>query len=85
MVRTLSAGKLSSCREGTQKSGAHIHLLILEVRALPECRLSSGREGVHGSVSQLCLLAENEVPVRSCPKRFVASAAHMLSCIDWSL
>jgi hypothetical protein len=35
VFRTLSAGKLSSCREGAQKSGAQIHLLIAGVRTLP--------------------------------------------------
>jgi hypothetical protein len=29
VIRTLSAGKLSSCREGAQKSGSQIPLLIL--------------------------------------------------------
>jgi hypothetical protein len=56
VFRTHSASNLSSCREGSQKSGAQIHLLIPGVRALPGGQLSSGREGVQGSGFQLCLL-----------------------------
>ena len=56
MVRVLSADKLSSYREGAQRSGA-----------------------------QLCLLAEDEGPKGPCPRSSVSSAAHMLSCEDWSL
>jgi hypothetical protein len=84
MVRTISADKLSSCREGTQKSGAQIHLLILVFRALPGGQLSSGREGVQGYGFQLCLMAEDENPKGPCPRSSIASAAHMLSCVDWS-
>ena len=36
------------------------------------------------SGSQLCLLAEDEGLKGPCPRSSVASAAHMLSCIDWS-
>ena len=84
MVRALSAGKLSSCREGAQKSGAQIHLLIPGVRALPGGQLFSGREVVQGSGSQLCLLAEDEGLKGPCPRNSVASATHMLSSIDRS-
>ena len=83
VVRTLSAGKLSSCREGAQKSGAQIHLLIPEVRALPRGRFSSGSEGVQESGFQLCLLAEDEGLKGPCPRNLVASAAHVLFCINW--
>ena len=79
MVRALSAGKLSSCRAGVQKSGALIHLLSPGVRALPVGRLSSGKEGAQGSGSQLCLLAEDEGPKGPCPISSVASVAHMPS------
>ena len=69
MVRALSAGKLSSCREVVQKSGAQIYLLIPGVRAFPGGLLSSGKEGeTQGSGSQLLLLAEDEGPNGSCPK-----------------
>jgi hypothetical protein len=57
VVRTLSIGKLSSCREGTQKSVAQIYLLIPGVRDLPGGQVLSGRKGVQVSGSQLCLLA----------------------------
>ena len=83
VVRTLSAGKLSSCREGAQKSGAQIHLLIPEVRALPRGQFSSGSEGVQESGFQLCLLAEDEGLKGPCPRSSVASAAHVLFCINW--
>jgi hypothetical protein len=36
-------------------------------------------------VPQLCLLAEDEGPKGPCPRSSVASAAHVLSCMDWSL
>jgi hypothetical protein len=68
-----SAGKLSSCRGCAQKSGAQIHLLIPGVRALPGGQLSSDREGVQGSGSLLCLLAEDEGPEGPCPRSSVAS------------
>ena len=79
MVRALSAGKLSSCRAGVQKSGALIHLLSSGVRTLPVGRLSSGKECAQGSGSQLCLLAEDEGPKGPCPRSSVASVAHMPS------
>jgi hypothetical protein len=56
VVRALSVGKLSCCREGAQRFG-----------------------------SQICLLAEIKVPKGPCPRRSVASAAPVLSCVDWSL
>jgi hypothetical protein len=67
VVRTFSAGKLSSCRAGVQKSGAQLHLLITGVRALPGGWLSSGRDGVQGSGSQLCLLTEDDGLKGPCP------------------
>jgi hypothetical protein len=79
VVRALSAGKLSFCRAGVQKSGALIHLLSPGVRALPVGRLSSGKEGTQGSGSQLNLLAEDEGPKGPCPKISVASVAHVLA------
>ena len=79
MVKALSAGKLYSCREGVQKSGALIHFLSPGIRALPGGQLSSGKEGALGSGSQLCLLAEDEGPKGPCPRSSVASAVHMLS------
>jgi hypothetical protein len=79
VVRALSAGKLSSCREGVQKFGALIHFLSPGVRDLLQGRLSSGKEGALGSGSELCLLAEDEGPKGSCPRSSVASAAHLLS------
>ena len=84
MVRALSAGKLSFYREDAQKSGAQIDLLSPGVRAFPGDRLSSGKEGAQGSGSQLCLLAEDEFLKGPCPISSVASAAHMLSCVDSS-
>ena len=84
MVRALSAGKLSSCREGAQKSGAQIHLLSPGVRALPGGWYSSGREGAQGSGSQCCLLSEDEGPKGPSPRSSVASAAHVIFCIDGS-
>ena len=83
MVRALPEGKISF-REGAQKFEAQIYLLIPGVRALPGGRLSSGREGSQGSGSQLCLLAEDEGLKGPCPRSFVASATHVLSCVDWS-
>jgi hypothetical protein len=79
VVRALSAGKLSSCRAGFQKFGSLIHLLIPGVRAFLVGQLSSGKEGAQGSVSQLCLLVEDEDPMGPCPRSSVASVAHMLS------
>ena len=84
MVRALSAGKLSSCREGAQKSGAQIHLLSPGVRALPGDRLSFDEEGAQGSGFQLYILAEDEGLKGPCPRSFAASATHVLSCVDWS-
>ena len=85
MVRALSVGKLSSCREGVQQSVALIHLLSSGVRALPVGQLSSGKEGAQGSGSQLRLLAEDEGPKGPCPRSSVASVACMLSFEDWCL
>jgi hypothetical protein len=79
VVRALSSGMLSSCREGAQKSGAYTHLLSPGVRVLHGCWLSSCREG-----AQLCLLAEDEGLKGSCPRSSVASAAHVLFCVEWS-
>jgi hypothetical protein len=56
VVRALSAGKLSSCREGAQRSG-----------------------------SKLCFLVEDEGLKGPYPRSSDASAACMLSCVDWSL
>ena len=56
MVRVFSAGKISSYREGAQRSGF-----------------------------QLCLLAKDEGLKGLCPRSSVASVAHVLSCVDWSL
>ena len=58
MVKALSVGKLSSCRERVQSSdsGALIHFL-----------------------------AEDEGLKEPCPRSSVASVAHVLSCVDWSL
>ena len=81
MVRALSAGKLSSCRAGVQKSGALIHLLSPGVRALPVGRISSDKEGAQGSGPQLLLLAEDEGLTGPCPRISVASVAHVL-CSD---
>ena len=78
MVRALSAVKLSSCREGDQKSGPLIHFMSPGIRALPGGRLFSGREGALGSVSQLHLRAEDEGLKGPCPRSSVASAAHVL-------
>ena len=83
MVRALSAGKLSSCREGAQKSGAQMDLLIPGVRALPRGRHSFGREDAQGSGSQLYLMDENEGK-GPCSRISVAFAANVPSCVDWS-
>jgi hypothetical protein len=40
---------------------------------------------VHRAGAQLCLLAEDEGPKGPCPRSSVATAAHVLSCEDWSL
>ena len=79
VVRALSAGKLSSCREGAQKSGSQIYLLSPRVRALPGGQLSFSREGVHRFKDQLCLLAEDEGPKGPCPRTSVASVACVFS------
>jgi hypothetical protein len=79
VVRALSAGKLSSCRAGVQKSGALVHLLSPDIRVLPVGRLSSGKEGAQGSGSQLCLLAEDEGLKGLCPRSSVTSVSHVLS------
>jgi hypothetical protein len=84
VVRAVSAGKLSSCREGAQKSGAQIHLLSPRIRSLPGGLLFSGKEGAQGSGSQLCLLVEDEELKGPCPGSSVSSAVHVLSCVDWS-
>jgi hypothetical protein len=55
------------------------------VSALSAGKLSSGREDAQRSAVQLCLLAEDEGPKGPCSRRSVASAAHLLSCLDWSL
>ena len=81
VVRAVSAGKLSSCRAGVQKSRALIHLLSPGVRALPVGQLSSAQ----WSGSQLCLLAEDEGPKGPCPRSSFASVACVLSCADWSM
>jgi hypothetical protein len=78
------ASTLSSCRKGAQKSGAQIHLLIPGVRALPVGQLSSVMEEVQGSRSQLRLLTEVGGLKGPCPRSSVASAIHMLSCVEWS-
>ena len=79
MVRALSAGKLSSCWSGLQKSGALIYLLSPGVRALPVGQLSSGKEGAQRSGFQLCLLAEDEGLKGPCPRSSVASVAHVVT------
>jgi hypothetical protein len=53
-------------------------------RALPGGRLSSGWEGAQRSGSQFGLLAEDEGLKGPCPRSSVASAAHLLSCMDCS-
>ena len=78
MVRALSVGKLSSCREGVQNTRALIHLLSSGVRVLPVGRLSD-KEGAQGSGSQLCLLAKDEGQTGPSPKSSVASIAQVLS------
>lgn len=78
MVRALSAGKLSSCRAGFQKSGALVHLLRPGVRALPGGQVSTSKDCTQGSGSQLHLLAEDEVPKGPCLRSSVASAANVL-------
>jgi hypothetical protein len=83
VIRVLSAGKLSSCREGAHKSGAQILLLSPGVRALPGGQLSCDGEDAQRSGSQLCLLAEDEGPKRPCPRSSVAFATHVLFCLDW--
>jgi hypothetical protein len=40
VIRILSAEKLSSCREGAQKSGAQIHFQVPGVRAFPGGQLT---------------------------------------------
>ena len=55
------------------------------VRALSAGKLSSVREGMQRSGSQLCLLSEDEGLEGPCPRSSVASVAHILSCMDWSL
>ena len=77
MVIAGSVGKLFSCREVAQKSGAQIHLL--------DGLLSSGKEGAQGCKTQLCLLSVDIGPKLPWPRCSVASAAHVLSCVDWSL
>ena len=84
VIRTLSAGKLISCREGAQNFGAQIYLLSPSVRALPGGWHSDGMEGAQGSGSQCCLLSEDEGSKGPCPRSSVASAAHVLSCVGWS-
>jgi hypothetical protein len=42
-------------------------------------------ESAQSSGSQLCFLAQDEGLKVSCPRSFVASAAHALSSLDWSL
>ena len=79
MVRALSVGKLSSCREGVQQSGTLILLLSSGVRTLPVGQLSSGKECAQGSGSQLCLLAEDEGLRGPLPRSSVASIGHVLS------
>jgi hypothetical protein len=55
------------------------------VKALSAGNLSSYREGAQRSGVQLCLLAEDEGLKGPCLRSYVASAACMLSCTDWSL
>jgi hypothetical protein len=53
--------------------------------ALSAGNLSCSREGAQRSGAQLCLLAEDESLKGPYPRSFVASAACVLSCVDWSL
>jgi hypothetical protein len=55
------------------------------VRAFSVGKLSSFREGVQKSGSQLSLLVEDDGLKGPCPRSSVSSAAHMLSCKIWSL
>jgi hypothetical protein len=41
VFRTLSAGRLSSCREGAQRAGAQIHLLVEDEGPKGPCPISS--------------------------------------------
>jgi hypothetical protein len=79
VVRGLSASKLSSFRAGVQQSGALILLLSSGVRTLPVGWLSSDKECVQESGSQLHLLAEDEGPIGPWPRSSVVSITHMLS------
>jgi hypothetical protein len=56
-----------------------IHLRSSGVGTLPVGQLSSGKECVQGSGSQLHLLAEDEGPTGPWPRCSVASIAHILS------
>jgi hypothetical protein len=55
------------------------------VIALSTGKLFSGREYAQRSGSHLHLLTEDEGPKGPCPRSSVLSAAHTLSCVDWSL
>ena len=55
------------------------------VRKLSAGKLSSYREDAQRSEDQIYLLAEDEGPKGPCSRSCVASVAHMLSCVDWSL
>ena len=59
--------------------------LVSVVRVLSAGKLSSCQEGAQRSGAQICLLSEDEGPKGSCPRSSVASVAHVLSCVDWSL
>ena len=47
MVRALSSGNLSSCREGAQRSGAQIHLLVEDEGPKGPCPRSSVASVTH--------------------------------------
>jgi hypothetical protein len=49
------------------------------------CQSTLCREGAQRSGAEICLLAEDEGPKGPCPRSYVASAACVLSCADWTL
>jgi hypothetical protein len=61
VFRTVSVGKLSSCREGAQKFRALILLLSPKVRALPGGRLFFGEEVPRG----LCLSSASWLRIKA--------------------
>ena len=55
------------------------------VKALLAGKLSSCRECAQRSDAQICFLTEDKGRKGPCPRSSVASVAHMLYCVDWSL